>query len=669
MKEATEDVLKSICFAGHLKSGKTTLIDALLFKAGASERFGRVDDGTSIADYEPEEKQRQMTVSTKVLQCKWKGKLLNVLDSPGYPDFFGEVVQALAGADVVVLVISAAAGIQANTRRIWELSGGMPCAIVISQIDDPNAKPLAVLDSVRSEFGRNCVPFVLPAGERIVDVLNLPDDIPSDVKETAHSLNTELVESVVESDESLMEKYLEGEKLSSEELASAVRPAMAGRGLIPIFFTSAVKDLGVEDLLDSISTFFPSYAEASKPRVSRDGEELELESVDEFVGQVFKCVIDPFVGKISYIKVLNGILTPETPFIVTRTGKKGRFGAVFKPHGKEQIQFEEAPAGDIIAVTKAEDVQISDTVCSSKGHLVVERLNFPQPVVSRACEPKSRADEQKISNALARLVDQDPTFSVTRDRQTKELIVTGMSDLHLEVLMERMKRIFDVDVSLKAPKIPYMETVTATAEGHYRHKKQTGGRGQYGEVYLRVEPLERGGGFEFENAVVGGVIPSQFIPGVEKGVREVMNNGVLAGYPITDIKVTVHDGSHHPVDSSELSFKIAGGQALKDAFLKAKPVLLEPVVTIEVTVPSRFVGDITGDLNSRRGRILGFEQVGTDQVIKAHVPLAEVTRYSSDLRSITGGEGFYTIQFSHYDIVPHKVQEQLIAQASKEKQE
>jgi len=668
---SAEDI-RTVAIAGHSKSGKTTLLDGLLYKAGATSRLGNVDDGTSICDFDPEEKERKITITAKVAHCNWQKKVINVLDTPGYSDFVGEMLQAFAAADAVIVAVSAVGGIQVNTRRAWHLAGSLPKAVVITQLDMENANPLEVLDNIRKEFGRKCVPFFLPAGDKLVDVLNLPPDLPAQIADRAKQLNTELVEAVVGSNDKLMERYLEGEKLSPADMGPAVRSAMVKGEVVPIFFAAARKEMGLTEILDSIATYFPHMAIARQFKAKKGDQEIVISAEGEFVGLIFKCLVDPFVGKVSYMKVLGGTFTPDSRFVVSRTGKQERIGAAFKPQGKEQVKLDAYPAGDIVGITKVDDLRISDTVTSVKdaNPIMVEPLVFPVPVVSRACEPKTRTDEQKISTSLGRLAEQDPTFLVGRDRQTKELIVTGMSDLHLEILMNKMKRTFDVDVTLKEPKIPYQETITTSADGHHRHKKQTGGRGQFGEVYLRVEPLERGKGFEFVDAIVGAAIPNQFIPGVEKGVLEAMEQGVIAGYPVQDVKVTLYDGSHHPVDSAELSFKIAGAAAFKEACLKARPVLLEPIVVLEVTIPSKFVGDVTSDLNGRRGRILGFEPAGPDtQIIRAHVPLAELTRYSSELRSITGGEGSYTLQHSHYDMVPPKIQEQIVAMAARDRQE
>jgi elongation factor G len=680
--------LRNFVIAGHGSTGKTTLTEAILHATGVTSRLGKPEDESSVSDYDPEEKERKFSIFSAILHASHKGKTLQVIDTPGYDDFIGEVAGSLPAVETALIAVAADAGIQVNTRRVWKAAGaaGRARAVVITKMDAENADFSAVLESVQSNFGNACVPILLPVGQGgsfsgVVNTLSPPDDVPSDVVGDVEGTGHALRESIIEADEELMMRYLEEEEISGEEVMGAATAAVASGSLVPVFCCAGEQEIGVTEMLDSLVALFPSPADAPPRKGIRpgtgQGEDEEPEEIERpgsedapFSAQVFKTVYDPFVGKLAYFRVYSGTLNPQDGLYNPRTDNSEKVGHLYRVQGKEQEEIQDAVAGDIVAVAKIESLEVSDTLCDPKDPVIFPAIEFPTPMVSRAAEPKTRGDEQRMSQALTRIASQDKTFVADREEQTGELIVIGMSDLHLDVIMSRMaSKPFEVEMVLKEPRIPYKETIGQKASAAYRHKKQTGGRGQFAEVHLRVEPLERGGDFEFEDEIYGGSIPNQFIPAVEKGVRETMDHGVLAGYPVVDVRAAVYDGKHHDVDSSEAAFKIASARAFSQAFMDAKPQLLEPIVTIEITVPTKYMGDITGDLSSRRGRIQGMEAEGDYQVIQAQVPLAEVANYSQQLRSVTGGEGSYTMEFSHYEPVPAAVQQQIVDRAAKKDSE
>jgi elongation factor G len=705
-KYRVEDI-RDIALLGHGAAGKTSLADALLFKAGAVDRRGTVEEGTSVSDYDEEEKKRHFSVDTSVLHLEHKGKKIYLLDTPGYPDFVGAALAALDAAETAVIVIAAPSGIEVNTRRMFTEAGrrGLARMLVINKMDADNIRFDALLDQIRETFGKGCVLLNAPIGvgsafSGVVSVLNPPQPTPAGCLVDVTQARSKLVDAIVESDDALMEKYLLEGAVSTEELVAALPKALAAGTVIPIFCTSAKKDkdIGVSELLDSLSAYALSPVQGRRrSAVKGQGDKaaqvaLEPSEPAEFVGQVFKTLSDKFVGNLSFFRVYSGKLTAEQPLVNARTGKSSRTGGLLLMQGKQQKPVPEAIAGDIVAVAKVEDLHIGDTVAAGANPPRLAKPAFPTPMFGLAVEPKARGDEQKISGSLGKIADEDPTFLVTRDNQTKELVVTGMSQLHLDVIQNRLKRRFDLEVVTKEPKIPYRETVTANSEAMHRHKKQSGGRGQFGEVHLRIFPLPRditgeeqlteqfankerfekmrsvhydpGHNFAFIDSIVGGTIPNQFVPAVEKGCKEVLERGALAGYHIQDVAVEVFFGKDHPVDSSEAAFKTAGRVAFKNAFLAARPVLLEPIVNLEVTVPSKYTGSILGDLNTKRARIENQDSLPGDlAVIMAKVPLAEVTRYAAQLGSITQGQGSYTMEFSHYDQVPGNVQQQIVGKA------
>ncbi|MEK6765820.1 MAG: elongation factor G [Planctomycetota bacterium] len=670
----TKDI-RNVAFVGHGASGKTSLVEGILFKSGATKRLGRVDDGTSISDFDAEEKERKTTIDSSILHCNWRGREINIIDTPGYPDFIGNAIGALSAVETAIVAIAATSGIQVNTQKMWNIArdAGLARMIVITKMDGENIDFLSLLDSIQNAFGPECLPLMLPVGhgagfKGVVDILDLPDEVPGDVIGDVNGSREKLIEAIVSVCDEQLEKYLEGREIEIEKLKGCFSTAIASGGIVPILCCENKESMGVEEIVDVIARFTPSPEKGlARMCVSIEGEEKEVEvsKSASFSAQVFKTITDPFVGKLSFFRVFSGMLEGHPEIYNVRAKKNEKIGHMFKTFGKEQQEIKGAIPGDIVTISKVEDISVSDTLCDPHAIVKFRDIKFPNPMVSLAIKPKSRGAEQKISETLNRLVAEDSTFRVSRDVQTHELVITGISNLHLDVILSRLKSRFDIDVETSQPKIPYKETITSTASSQYKHKKQTGGRGQYGEVYLRIEPLERGGGFEFVSEIVGGSIPSQYVPAVEKGLREIIAKGVLSNIPIVDVKVALYDGSFHNVDSSEAAFKIAASKAFNLAFKDAKPVLLEPVVNIEVTIPSEFMGEITGNLSSRRGRVQGVDSYGDLQVVQASIPMDEVKNYETELKSMTSGRGSYTMELSHYDIVPSHLTQAIIVQAKK----
>ena len=678
MPASRPEDIRNLVLLGHGGSGKTTLGEAILFAAKATTRMGSVNDGTTVLDWSDIERDRKHSVDPALAFLEHEGKLLNLIDAPGYPDFIGGAICALAGADVGVLVVSASAGIEVNTRKLFKAAqdAHLPVAIVVNKIDAENLDLGRLLGELAESFGAACRPINLPTSghKAVVDCLaGASGDSDLGGVEKAH---TNLLESVVEADEALMESYLGGEAVSAEKLASAFAPAMVKGTVIPVFFTSAKEDIGVKELMDAVARYFPSPLQVPRPPV-RSGEAADAAEVPlatdpakPFVAQAFKITADPYVGKLAWVRILQGTAHPETAFLLRDEKKGTKIAHIFKVLGKETREVHEATAGDIIALAKIEGIEMGDVLHQEARPLFSTMPPMPTPMYSLAVTPKTRGDEQKISESLSRLAEEDPTFGTLRDSQTSETVISGIGDLHLRIMLAKMRQRFDLDVETKPPKIPYRETISTKADGHYRHKKQTGGAGQFGEVYLRVEPLPRGTGYQFESELFGESIPRQFLPAIEKGVQDIYHNGAIAGFPMQDIFIGITDGKHHPVDSKEIAFRTAGKYAFLDAVEKAKPVILEPIVNLEITIPQSFMGDIAGDLSGRRGRVLGQETLpGNMCVIQAQAPLAEVMQYNSQLRSVTGGQGSYAMTLSHYEPVPSHVQQQIVAAAVKAKQE
>lgn len=660
--------IRNICLCGHGGSGKTSLAEAMLFACGATSRLGKISDGTSILDYDEDEKERGFTINLSTASMRWRDHTINIIDTPGYPDFIGETISGLSAVETAAVVIDLQSGIKVNTRKAWDIATKKNLAkmVVITKIDSDAINFDALLSKIQGVFGAQCIPVVVPADGTVENLLETPQS------EKGKRLRERFLEKIVETDDALLANYLDGKEISAEALLGALRNAVLQGLIVPVIATSVNANQGIKEFLDIIVSVLPSAAEPLERKCKKGEEEvlIPVGSDGVFCAQVFKSLTDPYVGKLSFFRVYSGTLVAGSTFYNVRTEKSEKAGNLYRVTGKSQEQLERVSAGEIAAISKIEQVAVSDTLTTPDSKLSFPQIVFPKPMVSLAVKPKTRGDEQKISSSLNRLSDEDSTFLVEYQPQTGELVVTGNSALHLDVMPKRLARRFTVGVETSTPKIPYKETATGRAETNYRHKKQTGGRGQFGEVYIRIESLPRSAGFEFVDEIVGGAIPGRFVPAVEKGVREAMQKGPLAGYPVEDVRVTLYNGSYHTVDSDDLSFRLAGSKAFQEGMMDARPVLLEPIVDIEISVPSQSMGEIAGDLNSRRGRIQGMDTVGDTQIIMAKVPLAEISNYSTELRSITGGEASYAISFSHYDIVPPNVAQTIIekAKAQKEKE-
>jgi len=669
--------IRNIILLGHGGSGKTSLAEAILYKTGATNRLGSVDEKTSTCDFYDEEKEHQHSIQSATVHAEHAGKLINIIDTPGYPDFVGPSIKAIPAAETAVLVISAAAGIETNTRKMAELAAKVdkPRIIVINKMDAENVIFPELIKNIQETFGQQCRCANLPASDKasVIDCIeNESGESPLMDVAQAH---TDLIESVIEADDDLMDSYLNGEEISAEKIASVFVEALKAGTIIPIVFTNARKDVGIQELLDIIVKYTPSPLQ-SKAVQLKDGEEvIELapNAAGPLAGLVFRVGFDPRSNmKYSAIRIFSGTIKSDTNMLRNSEKKGIRPGHILKSQGGENEPVDLGIAGDIVTLAKVEELRVDDLIHDGKVAGRFDLPNVPEPMYSLALEPATRGDEQKISSALEKLCEEDPCFKVTHDQQTKELVASGLGDLHLRVTLEKMKNHFKLSIMTKEPKIPYRETITSKAEGHYRHKKQSGGAGQFGEVYLRVEPAERNSDppLQYSWDIFGGSIPGQFEPAVLKGVNEIMQNGIIAGFPMQDIAVSVYDGKYHPVDSKEVAFRAAGKGAFVDALQKAKPVLLEPIVNVEVTIPAENVGDITGDLASKRGRVQGQDVLpGNFIVIMAQVPLSEVTQYNSQLKSVTGGRGSYSMTLSHYELVPPNVQQQIVAQYAKKKEE
>jgi elongation factor G len=668
-KYETRDI-RNIVLVGHNSSGKTTLADAILFKAKATGRLGSIDEGTSTFDFEPEEKERKNSIDLAIASASVQGREINLLDAPGYSDFAGEAVCGLNAVETAVVCVNAVDGVRVNTSKMWELSGkvGVARIISINKMDSDNIKYPELVASIQEAFGKQCVPVLLPSGtgdafKGVVNLITSPDGAPAEFK----ALAGEAREKLMECDDAIIEKYLNGDAVSADELAKALPKALAQGKIVPILCTSAKKDVGVAEFMDFIAKFAPSPLDVPAKKGVEPEKNAEVTRAPDgpLSGQVFKSIADPFVQRLSYVRVYSGTLVSDQPLFNQRVGKGSRMGAMFKPFGKDQRPCTAAIAGDIVAVTKVDELNTCDTICDPHQLVKYPKFEFPSSMVSLAVEPKTKQDLARMSDSMHKMADSDPTFHFSRNTGTAELVITGRSKLHVDIILARLKRKFEVQVVTHPPKLALKETVIAEAEGHHKHKKQSGGHGQYGEVYLKLRPTTRGEGFKFTDSITQGRIPQQFVAPIEKGIRKTIEKGVVAGYPVVDVEVEVTDGSYHEVDSGPASFELAGSKAFKDAFSKARPCILEPIVTIEITVPSRFMGDITGDLNSRRGRIQGMDSQGNLQIVRAQIPMMEIMDYETQLRSVTGGEGSYSIEPSHYDVLPHKIAEGLIAKALK----
>lgn len=665
MKDIPIADVRNFVLVGHTGSGKTTLVDALLFKLGVNDRLGNPGDGTSMADWTDEEKSRKISIWAKPFDAVWRpkgGKALRLamLDTPGYADFAGQMVAASSVADAALITVDATAGFQVGTGRAWKRCEalGLPRAIAITGLDKENADFDGTVAALQDLWGARCETVTFPADDKksVVDALSAQGD-------KAAAVRARLTDVAAESSDALIEKVLGGETLSADELSDGLRSAVAQAKFIPIFALMARQSVGLDEFLSGFARLMPSPAD--RPGKDADGQAVDPAAGAPLVAQVWRSINDPFVGQLTLARVWGGTLKENSEIYNATKEQKERVGTVFFLNGKKQENAAEAQAGDVVALAKLKATGLNDTLCATGKSARMAAIAFPKPVVSFAVMPKNQSDDDKLGQGLHRVAEDDPTIHVERNDATHELIVTGMGDMQIDAAMERMKARSKVEVVLNTPKVAYKETVTAKGEGHYKHKKQSGGRGQYGEVYLRIEPMKAGTEDWFVDGIVGTSIPRNFLPAIEKGLVDGMTRGAVAGYPVVNTMVTVYDGSSHDVDSSEIAFKIAARTAFKDGMGKAKPVLLEPIMNIRVTIPGEFMGDCTGDLNHRRGRIMGMESDDGMQVIVAEVPQAEVFKYSSELRSMTGGRGSFELSFNRYEIVPSNVAQKIVAEAAK----
>ncbi|MFH1783130.1 MAG: elongation factor G [Candidatus Omnitrophota bacterium] len=665
--------IRNIALISHAGSGKTTLAEAILHNSGASNRFGNIEDGTTVSDYSDDERERKISINASLLSFKMNGKHINLIDTPGYADFIGEIMCILPAVDSAIVLMDAQEGVEVGTDRVWNMASrcNLPRFIFLNKMNKENVDFEATVASIKERFGSGCVVATMPIGKGtgfkgVVDLLDKAsiDALSGDDKDKAVNLRNAFIEVIAENNDELLEKYLEGTELTPEEITTGFKKGVLAGKIFPIFCGASVINMGIKELMKGIINILPSPDEVPPKKVKDPKSDVELElKVDpkgDFVGYVFKSISDPYVGQLNIFRVFSGDLKSDTTFYNATKQSKERFGSLLTMLGKDQKAVTDAITGDIVAVAKLKNTATGDTLTSDNEPILFPEIRFPEPAMSFSIKPKTRSDEDKISSALHKLAAEDNTFLPSRDEQTKELIISGMGDLHLDIIINRLKSRFHVEVEKGTPKVAYKETVKKSAKVQNKHKKQSGGHGQYGDVWIEVEPLERGGGFEFVNKIVGGAIPRNYIPAVEKGVVEAMARGIVSGNPLVDIRVTLYDGSYHDVDSSDMSFKIAASGALRKAALEAGPILLEPIMDVDVIVPDEFMGDITGNLNSRRGRIAGMDVAGKSQVIKAKVPLAEMFKYASELKSMTGGRGSYSMRFSHYDEVPHKTAEGII---------
>lgn len=689
MEVYKSDMIRNISLIGHSGSGKTSLAEALLYNSNALERLGNIEDGNTVCDYDPEEKNRKISFTTSIAPCEWKNKKINILDTPGYFDFVGEVKSALRVTEGAVIVTCAVSGVEVGTEQVFRFAGdaNFPRMFFINKMDRENANFEKVLDEIRDSLGRRAIPFQLPIGKEenfkgIVDLvcekaytfedkdikeISIPDELKSDVEE----YRVMLIEAAAETDDELLTKYLEGEELTQEDIQKGLKSGINDGEIFPIFCGSALKNIGINFLLDAISAYIPSPTER-QPEIAKNietDEEITVKCTSDapFSALVFKTMADPYVGKLTLFKVFSGSVKSDSTVYNVVTEETEKTGQIYVLMGSEQKNVKQVFAGDIVAVAKLQNTNTNDTIVQEGNNIKLQDIEFPKPVLTMAAVPKTQGDEDKISSGFARLMEEDKTFQVEKDRETSELLVSGMGEIHLEVLGAKLKNKFGAEMELKLPKVPYRETIKSTVKIEGKHKKQSGGRGQYGHVYLELKPIDVENKLEFEDEIFGGAVPKQYIPAVEKGIEEALEEGVLAGYPMVGIKAILYDGSYHPVDSSEMAFKIAGSMAFKKGASQAKPVLLEPIMDVEVIIPQDYMGDIIGDLNKRRGKVMGMEPKKKKQHIKAQVPLAEIFRYATDLRSITQGRGTFTSSFSHYEEVPGQLAEKIIEQSDKKK--
>ncbi len=674
MPDFGTDSIRNIVLLSHSGAGKTMLCEAMLHAAGVNNRLGSIEDGTTTSDFEPEEARRGTSIQTAIAACPWKGGKINVIDTPGYADYRGEVVSGLRVADGAVIVVAGQAGIEVGTKQMWQYAddANLPRLVFVSKLDRDNADFGRVMESLTEAFGRKCVAVQVPVGSEdsfsgSINLLDPEADVPGGLEDTVEEARELLTEAVAETDDDLTMKYLEGEPLTSEEMRAGLKAGVLSGDIVPVLAGNSVAELGTTELMDALIDLMPSPADAgaAEAEVPGSGDVVELgcDSSGPLAALVFKTAADPFVGKLSYFRVYSGAFASDSQIWNANLGEGERVGQVFVLTGKTQTPTDALAAGDIGAVSKLSTVLTGHTLTSREKPFTLPGLTFPAPVFHMAVFPKSKADVDKMTSSLSRIVEEDPSLVISREPDTLEVLLGGLGDTHVDVAVDKMKRKFGVEILLEVPKVAYKETISSPTRVEYRHKKQSGGHGQFGHVWLELQPLTRGEGFAFDSKIVGGVVPREYIPSVEKGVQKSLNGGVVAGFPVVDLKVTLVDGSYHSVDSSGMSFEIAGAYAFSKGVREARPVLLEPVMKAEVTVPDTYAGDIIGDLNSKRGRILGMTPNGDGEtLIEVEVPQAEMLRYATDLRSQTQGVGSFTMEFDHYEEVPQHLLDRLVEQ-------
>jgi elongation factor G len=677
--------IRNVALVGHRGGGKTSVNEALLFQAGAINRLGSVADGTTVSDSAADEKAREMSISASLSSFRWGDRKINLVDTPGEPSFIADALAALRVVEGAVFVVNGVMGVEVSTSRLWDRAAGLGLAriLFVNMLDRERADFYRALDSLKQAFGPHVVATEIPIGaeHELTGVIDLIDmkayrydgstrdnceeiEIPDDLADRAQEYREKLMDEVAEVSDDLMERYLEGEEISHEETVNALKTGVTGGNVFPVTCGAATHNLGINRLLDAFVEDLPSPAK--KGPVEVDGLVLEPDESKDMVAFVFKTLADPYAGRVNLFRVLQGVLRHDTQVFNCRAHSKERIGQLLVPQGKETDHTDEFGPGDIGAVAKLKETHAGDVLAATDGEIPLTLPAMPRPVMAFAIAAKAKGDEEKMGAALRRLQEEDPTIDFHRDQQTGEQIVAGLTQIHVEVIVDRMRERFGAEVELHPPRVPYREAIKGTARAHARYKKQTGGRGQFADCHIEVEPVPPGEGFEFVNAIKGGVIPGGFIPAVEKGVREAMRSGVVAGYPVQDVRVRLYDGQHHSVDSSEMAFKIAGSMAFKDAMGNAQPVLMEPIMTITVAVPEEYVGDVIGDLNSRRGRPLGMEPKGAVTEVKAEVPMSEMLSYAPDLRAITGGQGEYAMELARYEEVPAHVAQAVVQEAERE---
>lgn len=683
------DQIRNVALLGHGGSGKTSLVEAMLFDTGVVNRLGRVDDGTSVADWDEEERRRRMSINSSLIPCEWQGYKLNVLDTPGYMDFIGEVVGAVRVVDAAVFVLDSMGGVEVGTEQVWHYADAhnLPRLAFVNKMERENVDFGRVVEQIAVKFGVAAVPIQLPIGSQsdfsgVVDLLAekaylgekaTEAPIPGEMADAVEEARLALIEAAAEGEDALMEKYFESETLTGDEIRRGLGARIARGDLVPVLCGSASMNVGVIPLMRAITQYLPSPAQsapfAATNPATGNKVQLQADPAGALAALLFKTMADPYVGRLSFFRVYSGTLESDSRAMNSRTNEEERVGQLYTMRGREQIAVPRVPAGDMGAVTKLSATQTGDTLCDRGSPLFLEPPAYPNPLYSVAVSPKTKADAAKISPTLNRLREQDPTLSWRQDISTRETILSGMGDTHINVAIRRMEEMFALGLDTKLPRVPYLETITRSTSAQYRHKKQTGGAGQFAEVHMRVDPRERDSGFEFAWEVVGMNVSKSFGPSIEKGVKAVMEQGVIAGYPVVDVRAAVYDGKEHPVDSKDIAFQIAGREVFKLAVKDAGPVLLEPVYKYTITVPEEYMGDVLSDLNTRRAQVLGMDQVGDNSIVTALVPLAEMQRYVSDLRSITQGRGVFSMEFDHYQTVPAHLTEEIVAASQQENED